>query len=95
MAKMMGNVFGQAAANRKAEQESIEESIKAGEKPAGRGRPPKPESEKSITVSIRMSEKTRTKLKVYAVTHGKTISDVITEFVNGLEIYRLLEERPE
>ena len=42
MAKMSGNVFGQAAANRKAEQES-------------------------------------------AVTHGKTISDLLEEFIDGLE----------
>ena len=84
MAKMTGNVFGAAAASRKAEQESIEQTIK-NEKPAGRGRPPKENAEKSITVSIRMSEETRTKLKVYAATHNMTVSDVITEFVNGLE----------
>ena len=84
MAKMTGNVFGAAAANRKAEQESIEKTIKESEKPAGRGRPPKENAEKSITVSIRMSEETRTKLKVYAASHNQTVSDVITEFVNGL-----------
>lgn len=85
MAKMTGNVFGAAAASRKAEQESIEQTIKASEKPAGRGRPPKENAEKSITVSIRMSEETKTKLKVYAASHNMTVSDVITEFVNRLE----------
>ena len=86
MAKMTGNVFGAAAASRKAEQESIEQTIKASEKPTGRGRPPKDNAEKSITVSIRMSEETKTKLKVYAALHNMTVSDVITEFVNGLEV---------
>ena len=86
MAKMSGNVFGAAAANRKAEQESIEQTIKASEKPIGRGRPPKKIAEKSITVSIRMSEETKTKLKVYAAKNNLTVSDVITEFVNGLEV---------
>lgn len=85
MAKMSGNVFGATATNRKAEQESIGQTIKTSKKPVGRGRPPKDNAEKSITVSIRMSEKTKTKLKVYAASHNMTVSDVITEFVNGLE----------
>lgn len=85
MAEMTGYVSGAAAENHKAEQESIEQTIKAGEKPAGRGRPPKDNAEKSITVSIRMSEETKTKLKVYAASHNMTVSDVITDLVNGLE----------
>ena len=86
MAKMTGNVFGAAAASRKAEQESIEQTIKASEKPVGRGRPPKDNAEKSITVSIRMSEETKTKLKAYAASHNMTVSEVITDFVNGPEV---------
>lgn len=85
MAKMTGNVFGMTVSSRKDEQENIVQTIKAREKTTGRGRPPKENAEKSITVSIRMSEETRTKLKVYAAAHHMTVSDVITEFVNGLE----------
>ena len=85
MAKMSGNVFGQAAANRKAEQESIEQTIKSSEKSSGRGRSPKENPEKSVTASLRLSEAKKQKLKVYAVTHGKTISDLLEEFIDGLE----------
>ena len=66
-------------------EERLEQIIKSREKSVGRGRPPKDNTEKSITVSIRMSEETKTKLKVYAATHNMTVSEVITAFVNGLE----------
>lgn len=85
MAKMSGNVFGQASASCKAEQESIEQTIKSGKTSTGRGRPSKENPEKSVTVSLRLSETKKQKLKVYAVTHGKTISDLLEEFIDGLE----------
>lgn len=85
MTKRTGNVFVTAPANRKAEQESIEQDIKESEKLADRDRPPKKNAERSITVNIRMSEETKTKLKVYAASNNMTVSEVITEFVNGLE----------
>ena len=85
MAKMSGNVFGQAAANRKAEQENIEQTIKSGEQSSGRGRPPKTGAEKTITVSVRMTEETKMKLKVYAAKHGVTVSDLIKDYADGLD----------
>lgn len=85
MAKMSGNVFGQAAANRKAEQESIEQTIKSSETSAGRGRPSKENPEKNVTVSIRTSEAKKKQLKMYAVEHGVTISDLLDEFIDSLE----------
>lgn len=84
MAKMTENVFGQAAAKRQAEQENIEQTIKTGS--ASRGRPPKAESEKTHTVSVRMTDERQLKLKMYAVKNKMSVSQVLADFIDGLEV---------
>lgn len=83
--KVDASLFGKAAAARKEEQQTIEETIRTGEesKQSGRGRPVKNE-EPTITVTVRMTADRKQKLKEYAVMHKRTISDVLSEFVDGL-----------
>ena len=50
---------------------------------AGRGRPKAPEP--TVTMSIRITEERKKKLKVYAAMHGITISEMIAEYADGLE----------
>ena len=82
--KVGSDLFSQAASNRKAEQEAIELTIASGEDKPGRGRPVK-NAEPTITVTVRMTEDRRRKLKAYAAMHGRSISDVLAEFIDGLE----------
>ena len=85
MGKLSPNVFKKAAEERKEEQQSIEAQIKTGEenKQPGRGRPAKNE-EPTITVTVRMTADRKQKLKEYAVINKRTVSDVLSEFIDGL-----------
>ena len=87
MAKQKVDVglFGKAAAARREEQQAIEETIRTGEesKQTGRGRPVKKE-EPTITVTVRMTADRKQKLKEYAVRNKRTVSDVMSEFIDGL-----------
>lgn len=83
--KVDAGLFGKAAAERKEEQQTIEETIRTGEenKRPGRGRPAKNE-ESTITVTVRMTADRKQKLKEYAVMNKRTVSDVLSEFVDSL-----------
>ena len=88
MAKMTkgNNVFSQAAAERMHDQEEKEQAIMTGkpiEKTVGRGRPATNDAP-TKTVSIRMTDERRQKLKIYAATNNRTISDIIGEFIDNL-----------
>ena len=79
------DLFITAANGRAEEQKTIEESIKKKKpKMVGRGRPAK-STESTITVTIRMTEDRKQKLKEYAVKNRRTVSDVIAEFIDGLD----------
>ena len=82
--KVGADLFSQKAKSRKAEQEAIQKTIATG-KP-GRGRPPKQDTEPTITVTMRMTAERRQKLKEYAVKHRRTVSDVLAEFVDSLDV---------
>jgi len=78
------NLFDNYANKRKAEQDSIEKTL-TGEMPSvGRGRPIKT-SEPTTTMSIRITEKRKQAIKIYAVEHGTTISDMIAKFIDELD----------
>ena len=79
------NSFKMAADARKVEQEQIEKMIKEGEKRDGRGRPPKV-TEPCTTVTLRMTESRKKKLKVYAAKTEKTISDIVAEIIDSLGV---------
>ena len=82
--KVNSNLFGRAATTRREEQQAIEERIRTGEgKKTGRGRPAKNE-EPTITVTVRMTADRKQKLKEYAVMNKRTVSDVLSEFVDSL-----------
>ena len=86
MAKISKDLFGNAAKSRKEQQEKIEAGIKlesSAEQKTGRGRPIK-NNEPCVTVTFRMTENRKHRLKVYAANKDKTISDVIAEFVDSL-----------
>ncbi len=78
-------LFGKAAAARREEQQAIEKTIMTGEesKQTNRGRPIKNE-EPTITVTVRMTSDRKQKLKEYAVRNRRTVSDVLSEFVDSL-----------
>lgn len=84
--KVDADLFGKAAAARREEQHAIEETIRTGEESiqTGRGRPAKNE-EPTITVTVRMTADRKQKLKEYAVRNKRTVSDVLSEFVDGLD----------
>ena len=88
--KVDAGLFGKAAAARREEQQAIEETIRTGEesKQTGRGRPAKNEDH-TITVTIRMTEERKKKLKAYAGMSNRTISDLVSEFVDGLKFEQL------
>ena len=83
--KVNASLFGRAATARKEEQQALEETIRTGEedKRPGRGRPAKNE-EPTITVTVRMTADRKQKLKEYAVKNKRTVSDVLSEFIDGL-----------
>lgn len=83
--KVDASLFGKAAAARREEQHDIEETIRTGEesKQIGRGRPAK-NGEPTITVTVRMTADRKQKLKEYAVKNNRTVSDVLSEFVDDL-----------
>lgn len=83
--KVDAGLFGKAAAARREEQLSIEETIKSAEesRQTGRGRPVKNE-EPTITVTVRMTADRKQKLKEFAVMNQRTVSDVLSEFVDSL-----------
>ena len=64
-------------------QNAENEAIAAEKQTSGRGRPAK--AEPTITMSIRITEDRRQKLKVYSAMHGTTISDLIADFADSLE----------
>lgn len=82
--KLGSNLFSQQARSRKEEQQEIEKTIATGKK-KGRGRPVK-DTEPTITVTVRMTAARRQKLKEYAVRHQRTVSDVLSAFVDSLDM---------
>lgn len=81
--KVESSLFRAQAQSRKAEQEAIEMSIAGADAGVKRGRPVT--KEKTVPMSIRITEERKQKLKVYAAQHGTTISEMIAGFADSLE----------
>ena len=84
----IASVFRHAADARKEEQANTENAIKAGTAlPVRRGRKPVYTGEDpKVTVTYTLTESRRKKLRTYAFQHETTISKVISEFIDGLQI---------
>lgn len=84
--KLGSDLFSKQAKSRREEQQEIEQAIATGKsQKRGRGRPVK-DTEPTITVTVRMTQGRKQKLKEYAVRHQRTVSDVLSEFVDSLEM---------
>ena len=75
--KVDAGLFGKAAAARREEQHAMNRRRKQADRP----RPAEP----TITVTVRMTADCKQKLKEYAVRNKRTVSDVLSEFVDGLD----------
>ena len=82
--KVETSLSGMAEASQRMEKEENVKAIETGKRTPGRGRPAKAES--TVTMSIRITEARKQKLKVYAAMHGTTISDLIAEYAESLDI---------
>lgn len=77
----------QAADERKVEQAVTEKAIMTGKETPARGRKPRyTEDDPKSTVTFTMTASRKEKLRTYAFNHKVTISDLIGEFVDSLEV---------